>query len=313
MRATPGTGLLALVGPTASGKTEASMPLACALGAEIVSIDSMVVYRGMDVGTAKPTAAERATVPHHLIDVVDAEEPFSAAEFSRLATAAVEDIRGRGVRPLLVGGSGLYFRAVADGLRFPGTEPVTRGLLEAEAIALGPEPMHRRLRELDPVAASRIEPSNVRRTVRALEVAGVTGRAFSSFAADWERYPPDHVRAAGIDMPREVLHRRIEARVAAIMPGLLAETQLLAERGAGRFITSSQAIGYAEALDCLEGRLSQEEAAARTTRRTKALARRQLAWFRRDPRVRWFSVGEEGGIGALDGLIRYLGEEREGA
>jgi tRNA dimethylallyltransferase len=310
---TPGTPLLALVGPTACGKTEASIPLARALGAEIVSIDSMVVYRGMDVGTAKPTPAERAAVPHHLLDVADPAEPFSVAEFEGLAARAIEDVRAGGARPLLVGGSGLYFRAVADRLRFPATEPRTRALLEAEASALGPDALYQRLADVDPAAADRIEPSNVRRTVRALEVAGVTGRPFSSFAADWERYPSEHVRAAGIEIPRAVLHERIERRVAAMLPGLLAETARLAERGSGRFITSTQAIGYAEALACLEGRLSEEEAAARTTRRTKALARRQLAWFRRDPRIRWFPVGNERAMGALDGLIRYLGEEREGS
>jgi len=310
---TSGTPLLALVGPTACGKTEAAIPLAKALGAEILSVDSGAVYRGMDVGTAKPTPAERAAVPHHLLDLVEATEPFSVAEFARLASETVRDVRARGRRPLLVGGSGLYFRAVVDGLRFPGTEAETRALLEAEAGAIGPDALYRRLADLDPVAASRIQPANVRRTVRALEVAGVTGRAFSSFAADWERYPAEHVRAAGVEVPREVLHERIGRRVTAIMPGLLAETRVLAESGAGRFITSSQAIGYAEALACLEGRLTEDEAAARTTRRTKTLARRQLAWFRRDPRIRWFPVGEEGAIGALGGLIRYLGEEREDA
>jgi len=309
---TPGTPLLALVGPTASGKTEASIPLARALGAEIVSTDSMVVYRGMDVGTAKPTAQERAAVPHHLLDVVEPAEPFSVAEFGRIAAGAIETVRAGGAAPLLVGGSGLYYRAVVDGLRFPATEPRTRGLLEAEATALGPDAMYRRLADLDPVAASRIEPANVRRTVRALEVAGITGRAFSTFAADWERYPSEHVRAAGIDVPRRVLHERIDRRVSAMMPGLMEETARLAGGRSERFITSTQAIGYGEALACLEGRLSEEEAAARTARRTKALARRQLAWFRRDPRIRWFPVGEEGAIGALDGLIRYLGEEREG-
>ena len=312
MSATSGI-VRALVGPTASGKTDASIPLAKALGAEILSIDSMVVYRGMDVGTAKPTPTERAAVPHHLLDLVEPSEPFSVAEFARLASEAADGVRLRGNRALLVGGSGLYFRAVVDGLRFPGTEAETRALLEAEASALGPGAMYRRLADVDPVAARRIEPANVRRTVRALEVAGVTGRAFSSFAADWERYPEEHVRAAGIDVPREILQERIERRVAGMMPGLLAETRGLVEMGAGRFITSSQAIGYAEALACLEGRLSEGEAVARTTRRTKNLARRQLAWFRRDPRIQWFSVGEEGAIGALDGLIRYLGEEREDA
>jgi len=306
-------GTLALVGPTAAGKTEASIPLARALGAEIVSIDSMVVYRGMDVGTAKATPQERAAVPHHLLDVIGAAEPFSVAEFRDLAAEAIEGIRGRARVPLLVGGSGLYYRAVVDGLRFPGTEPATRGLLEAEAAALGPEPMYRRLRELDPAAARRIEPANVRRTVRALEVAAVTGRPFSSFAQEWELYAPGRVRAAGVQVPREVLYRRIEARVSAMLPDLIAETRRLLGAGFEGFITSTQAIGYAEATACIRGDLSEQEAEARTVRRTKDLARRQMAWFRRDPRIRWFPVGDEGAIGALDALIRYLGESREDA
>jgi tRNA dimethylallyltransferase len=304
---------LALVGPTASGKTEASLPVARALGAEIVSVDSMVVYRGMDVGTATPTAAERAAVPHHLIDVADPVVPFSVAEFQRRALEAVEGIGRAGRRALLVGGSGLYFRAVVDRLEFPGTEAATRALLEAEAEEAGPDVLYRRLQASDPEAAARIEPGNVRRTVRALEVAAVTGRPFSSFAEAWERYPREHVRAAGVDVPRPVLHARIERRVEAMLPGLLAETRALLEAGVEGFLTSTQAIGYAEAAACLRGEIDETEAAARTVKRTKALARRQLSWFKRDPRIRWFPVGEEGAIGATDALIGYLGATEDDA
>ena len=152
----------------------------------------------MDVGTAKPTAEQRARVPHHLLDLVEPSEPFSVAAFQAAAREAADDVRRRGPRPLLVGGSGLYFRAVVDELEFPGTEPETRGTLEGEAAALGPDRMHRRLAELDPVAASKIDPANVRRTVRALEVAAITGNPFSSYAAAWESYPPERVRVAGI-------------------------------------------------------------------------------------------------------------------
>jgi tRNA dimethylallyltransferase len=303
--------MLAVVGPTASGKTEASIRVARELGAEIVSVDSMLVYRGMDVGTAKPGAAERTAVPHHLVDVIDPDQAFSVAEFQRLALAATSAIEKRGRRTLLVGGSGLYFRAVADRLTFPGTKADTRATLEAEAVALGPEALHRRLAEFDPVAAGRIQPANLRRTVRALEVAAVTGRPFSTFGDDWERYPRENVRVAGIDMPRDVLNARIESRVDAMMPGLLEETRVLVERGFGGFLTSIQAIGYAEASACLAGEASQAKTAATILRRTKALARRQAAWFRRDPRVRWFAAGAEGAEGIAGDLIEYLGGDME--
>ena len=304
---------LALVGPTASGKTEASLPVARALGAEIVSVDSMVVYRGMDVGTATPDAADRAAVPHHLVDVADPDASFSVAEFQELARRAIADIELAGRRPLLVGGSGLYFRAVVDDLEFPGTESGTRALLEAEAAAAGPDALYRRLRDTDPAAAARIEPANVRRTVRALEVAAVTGRPFSSYAEAWERYPAQHVRVAGVDVPRPLLYARIERRVGAIMPGLLQETRALLAAGFGGFLTSTQAIGYLEAAACLRGEIDETEAAARTVKRTKALARRQLSWFRRDPRIRWFSAGEEGAIGAAEAIIGYLGATEDDA
>jgi tRNA dimethylallyltransferase len=304
--------LLALVGPTASGKTEASVAVAEALHAEIVCVDSMLVYRGMDVGTAKPDARQRARVPHHLLDLSEPIEPFSVARFQRLASDAVADIRARGGRVLLVGGSGLYYRAVVDDLSFPGTSPEVRALLEAEATALGPETLYRRLAGFDPEAAGRIEPRNGRRTVRALEVAAITGRAFSHHYEGWDRYPPDGIVAAGVEMGREALHRRIERRVAAMMPGLLAETEALLARGSASFLTSSQAIGYAEAVACLQGRMEADEAAASIVKRTKALARRQRSWLRRDPRIRWFSAGEEGAAGIAEELIAYLGAGVEG-
>ena len=299
--------LLAIVGPTASGKSEVGLAVAEAIGAEIVSVDSMLVYRGMDVGTAKPSLAERARVPHHLIDVARPSEPFSVARYRELAEAAVRGIRARGNRVLLVGGSGLYFRAVVDRLEFPGTDPGTRSMLEAEAAALGPERLHRRLAELDPAAAARIEPRNVRRTVRALEVAAVTGRPFSAFQAAWDRYEPGRVRAAGIEIPREVLAARIEARVRAMVAGgLLEEVRSLVAQGFGRWLTASQAIGYAEFARHLAGELTLEEAVASTVRRTRELARRQMVWFRRDPRIRWFRAGPEGAIALVEELVEYL-------
>ncbi len=299
--------LLAIVGPTASGKSEAAIAVAEAIGAEIVSVDSMLVYRGMDVGTAKPSPADRARVPHHLVDVVEPSEPFTVARYRELAEGAIRGIRERGRRVLLVGGSGLYFRAVVDRLAFPGTDARTRALLELEARALGPERLHARLAELDPAAASRIEPANVRRTVRALEVAAVTGRPFSAFAADWERYEPGRVRAAGVEIPREILAARIEARVRRMLEGgLLEEVRALVERGLGGWLTASQAIGYAEFARHLAGELSLEEAVASTVRRTRELARRQMVWFRRDPRIRWFRAGAEGAVAIVEDLVEYL-------
>ena len=298
---------LALVGPTASGKSEAAVALTHRLGAEIVSVDSMLVYRGMDVGTAKPISAERTRIPHHLVDVAEAEEPFSVARYQELARAVVEDVDGRGHRLLLVGGSGLYFRAIVDELEFPATDPDAREELRAEAEVLGPDRLHRRLAEFDPAAAARIEPTNVRRTVRALEVAAVTGRPFSSYAARWERYPDDRVRAAGIDVPRDVLARRIDARVRGMVDtGLLDEVRALLDRGLFGWLTASRAIGYAEFAGHLRGEITLAEATAETVRRTRELARRQMVWFRRDPRIRWFPAGERGAIDVVDELTEYL-------
>ena len=283
--------LLAIVGPTASGKTEVGIPVAERLGAEIVSVDSTTVYRGMDVGTAKPTLEQRAAVPHHLLDVVEPSERFTVADYQRLAGEAIREISARGRRVLLVGGSGLYFRAVVDDLAFPPTDPDVRDELEREAVAVGGRRLYGRLAEIDPVAAERIEPDNVRRMVRALEVAEITGRPFSSFAEAWGRYPADRVRAVGIAVARPLLAERIERRVRQQLDdGLLREVEALVRRGLERWLTASQAIGYAEFARHLDGTLSLEEATARTVKRTKALARRQLAWFRRDPRIRWTPV-----------------------
>jgi tRNA dimethylallyltransferase len=298
---------LALVGPTASGKTGAALRVAETLDAEILSVDSMLVYRGMDVGTAKPSASERARVPHHLVDLVEPSQPFSVAAYQAAARRASEDVRRRGRTPLLVGGSGLYFRAVVDDLEFPGTEAEVRGALEGEATAAGPERMHRRLAELDPVAASKIEPGNVRRTVRALEVAAITGRTFSSFAAAWERYAPERVRVAGIRLGTQDLATRVEARVQEMLgAGWLGEVEALVAQGLGGWLTASQAIGYAELARHLGGELSLEDAVQQTVKRTRTLARRQMAWFRRDPRIRWFDVGIDGALEATGEIASHL-------
>lgn len=298
---------LALVGPTGSGKTEAAIALAERLGAEIVSVDSMLVYRGMDVGTAKPTPEQRAGVPHHLIDVAEPSEPFSVARYKGFARAAVGGIRLRGRRVLLAGGTVLYLRAIVDDLAFPATDPGLRETIQAEAERVGALSMYERLAAIDPVAAAKIEPGNVRRTVRALEVAELTGRPFSSFAEAWDRYEPDRVRAAGIEMPREVLVKRIEARVGEMLDaGLLAEVRALVERGFGRWLTSTQAIGYAEFALHLAGRMTLDEAVAATVKRTKALARRQVAFLRKDPRIRWFEAGMDGAATLVDEIAEHL-------
>ena len=235
---------LALVGSTASGKTEAAIELGLGFGAEIVSVDSMLVYRGMDVGTAKPTSAQRARVPHHLIDLAEPSEPFSVARYQATGRTALAEIAAREHPALLAGGSGLYFRALVDDLEFPGTDAATRGRLEAEASAIGVDALYRRLAATDPVAAAKIEPGNVRRTVRALEVAAITGRPFSSFAAAWERYPPDRVRAAGVRLTPEALRARIGARVLAMVEGgLVDQVRGHVERGFGGWVNSTHAIG----------------------------------------------------------------------
>jgi tRNA dimethylallyltransferase len=299
--------LLALVGPTAVGKTELSLRLAWALGTEIVSVDSMLVYRGMDLGTAKPSRAERADVPHHLIDLVEPSEPFSIATYQRAANEAIAGIRARGRSALLVGGSGLYLRAIIDDLAFPGTDPTIRAALEREAAVVGAQSMYDRLLTLDPIAAGRIEPANVRRTVRALEVPAITGRPFSAFAESWERYDPGAVRAAGLRMARDVLVARIRDRVDAMLAaGWLGEVRGLMDRGLGRWLTSSQAIGYAELALHVRGEMMLEDAADAIVKRTANLARRQMAWFRRDPRIRWFDVDEAGPAAAFEPILAHL-------
>jgi tRNA dimethylallyltransferase len=300
-------GPLALVGPTASGKTQAGIALAGRFDAEICSVDSMLVYRGMDVGTAKPTAAQRAEVPHHLIDVADPAERFTVARYQSLARATLDGIRGRGRIPLLVGGSGLYFRAIVDDLSFPGEDPVVRADLEREAGSVGLDHLYGRLRALDPVAAGKIEPTNARRVVRALEVPAVTGTEFSAFAGAWARFDAGRVRAAGVAIPRAALGRRIDERVSSMFAaGWVEEVRGLVERGLGNWLTSTQAIGYAELTRHLDGRLSLDEAWAAAARRTRNLARRQMAWFRRDPRIRWFDTGAGGAMDVVDDVGVYL-------
>lgn len=285
---------VAVLGPTASGKSAVAMAVATSdvgrrVGVELLSVDAMQVYRGMDIGTAKPSPEEMSRVPHHLIDLVDASESFTVAQFQTACATAVDDIETRGGTAVFVGGTGLYLRAVVDDLDIPGQWPDLRARLERELVTEGPESLHRRLVELDPAAASKMEPSNGRRIVRALEVCEGSGRAFSSFGPGVDTYPDSPVRQVAILWDRAVLSGRIERRVHDMIDrGLVAEVSALMERGLSR--TALQALGYKEMVDHLEGRASLDEAVATTILRTRQFAVRQERWFRRDPRVRWVRV-----------------------
>jgi tRNA dimethylallyltransferase len=238
-----------------------------------------------------------------LLDLAEPSERFTVARFQ----AAAHEVLTAGHAPLLVGGSGLYFRAVVDDLRFPPEDPAVRAALEAEADALGADELYARLAGADPVAAARIDPSNVRRTIRALEVSTISGAPFSDFAAAWRIYDPARVRVAGIRLDTATLDARVRARVAAMLEaGWLGEVRGLVERGFGAWLTATQAIGYAELAAHLDARLAIDEAMERTVKRTKELARRQMAWFRRDPRVVWFDAGQTGAIGVVDQVRPFL-------
>ena len=299
-------GRLAIVGPTASGKSSLAMAVARHAGnVELISIDSMQVYRGMDIGTAKPAAAERAEVRHHLLDLVDPFDEFTVAEFQRAYRDAVADIDRRSHRAILVGGTGLYHRAVIDDLDLPGEWPDIRDRVAAELESIGAPALHARLAQLDPVAASRMEPTNGRRIVRALEVCEGSGRPFSSFGPGLDAYPTTGLAQIGLRWERSVLAERIELRVHQMMSdGLLAEVELLAERGLSR--TAGQALGYKELLAHLDGELSLVAALDQTIVRTRQFAVRQLRWFQRDPRVRWVDVEHEPVSEALPIVVETL-------
>ncbi len=275
---------LVILGPTASGKSSLALALADLVeGAEIVSVDSMQVYKGMDIGTATPTAAEQEAVRHHLINLVEPTVAFTAGEFQRRTREVLADITWRGGVPILVGGTGLYLRAVIDDLDIPGQFPEVRGELEGCADT---EDLHRQLVAADPVAAARMEPSNRRRIVRALEVTIGSGRPFSSFGPGLETYPPNRFVQVAIRRPRSEVDSRIVARYhTQIEQGFLEEVASLAETGLGP--TARQALGYRELLEHLEGRCTIEEALDQAIRRTIRFARRQERWFRRDPRLHW--------------------------
>lgn len=298
------------MGPTATGKSALAMELARRLPGppvEIVSADAMQVYRGMDVGTAKPSPGDRDEVLHHVVDVVGPDQDFSVARFQAEAETALEGIEARGHRALVVGGTGLYVRAVVDGLRIPGQWADVRDDLETEPDTAA---LHERLHELDPVAAGRMTPSNRRRVVRALEVTIGSGRPFSYFGPGLTTHPGSRFAMAGVWLPRPVVRRRIEQRFRAMLgAGLVEEVRRLAARPEGLSRTASQALGYREVLAHLSGRCSLDQASAEAVRRTKAFARRQRVWFRRDPRITWYGA-EDDPVAVLPALLGDWGGER---
>jgi tRNA dimethylallyltransferase len=295
--------VVAVVGATASGKSELALDLAERVGGEIVNTDAMQVYRGMDVGTAKLAPAERRGLPHHLLDLLDVTETASVAEFQRLARAVIADCHRRGVVPVLVGGSALYTRAVLDDFEFPGTDPALRARLDAELEQHGPAALHARLAARDPAAAAGILPSNGRRIVRALEVLELTGGTFTATLPEHHYVYPGAVQV-GVDIDRATLDRRIEDRVERMWAeGLVEEVRRLEARGLRDGLTASRALGYQQVLAFLAGELSEEEARVRTTAATRRFARRQDSWFRKDARVHWVAYDDPARVDRALGIV----------
>lgn len=292
--------VVALVGPTATGKSDLGLALAHALGGEVVNADAMQLYRGMDIGTAKLTPDERQGVPHHLLDVLDVHEDASVADYQARARTAFREIEGRGNRSVAVGGSGLYVRALLDHMEFPGTDAEVRARLEDRVEAEGSRALHAELAAVDPVAADGIGPRNARRIVRALEVIEITGRPYSASL-------PQHVYEVpavqiGLDCDRAVLDARMAERVERMWSrGLVEEVEHLRAHGMGR--TASRAVGYAEVLAMLRGELTPDEARDAVAAGTRRLARKQMGWFGRDPRVHWLDAQDPDLVERALGLV----------
>ncbi|MGW1885411.1 tRNA (adenosine(37)-N6)-dimethylallyltransferase MiaA [Streptomyces sp. NPDC001970] len=286
--AAPAPRVIAVVGPTAAGKSDLGVHLAQQLGGEVVNADSMQLYRGMDIGTAKLIPQERGGIPHHLLDIWDVTETASVAEYQKLARAEIDRLLAEGRTPVLVGGSGLYVRGAIDALEFPGTDPGVRARLEAELEERGSGALHARLAAADPDAARAILPSNGRRIVRALEVIEITGRPFTANLPGHDAVY-DTVQI-GVDVERPELDERIALRVDRMWEaGLVDEVRALEAQGLREGRTASRALGYQQVLAALAGECTEDEARAETVRATKRFARRQDSWFRRDPRVHWLS------------------------
>jgi tRNA dimethylallyltransferase len=293
--------VIAVVGPTGSGKSDLAVELALELNGEVINADSMQFYRGMDIGTAKITMDERRGVPHHLLDTLDVTEEASVSDFQRESRAAIAQIHSRGKRAILVGGSGLYIRAALDVLEFPGTDPAIRSRLEAELEASGPAPLRARLESVDPVSAARL--GDARRIVRALEVFELTNRPFSSFMPLRDYFQP--AVQIGLEVDREILRDRLARRVhGMVSSGLLAEVQRLDAAGLRSGRTASRALGYAQFLKVLDGASDVEQAAEETILATRQFARRQLTWFRADPRISWLDWQDPARVAKAAALCR---------
>ncbi len=283
-----------LVGPTAAGKSSLAAALVWRYAAEgrtaeVVNADSMLVYRGMDIGTAKPSERERSEIRHHMVDLLEVDQSATVAEFQQLARAAIADCRTRNVIPIVVGGSALYVRAIVDDFEFPGTDPAVRARLEHELLTQGAERLHQRLNDVDPAAAARILPGNARRIVRALEVIELTGRSFPAVLPERRYLLPDVVQI-GLAVDRPTLDARIAARVDAMWAaGLVEEVRRLAAAGLRDSLTASRALGYRQVLRYLDGEISEEQARELTIVGTRKFARRQDSWFRKDGRIVWLA------------------------
>lgn len=298
--------IVAIIGPTAAGKSDLAVGLAQILGnAEIINVDSMQVYRGMDIGTAKLPFDERGGIVHHLLDILDITQPATVAEFQVWAREAIDDCLGRGVVPILVGGSALYIRAVLDKFEFPGTDRAIRARWDADLEARGPEALHTELAERDPAAAAHILPTNGRRIVRALEVLELTGKPYAATLPELS-YAFEHVTVIGIEVPRDVLIQRIARRVDLMWEqGLVDEVRALQEQGLEQGRTASRALGYAQVLDFLHGDCTEDEAREATVVGTRKFARRQDQWFRKDPRIRWIPYNSNEKIEQAQALLNF--------
>lgn len=298
--------LIAIVGPTAVGKTEIAIQLAERMGAEIVSADSRLLYRGMDIGTAKPSAADRARAPHHLIDVADPDEAWSLAVFQQAAREAIADIHAREKLPILVGGTGQYLRAILEGWSPPklAPRPKLRTALQAWTDEIGKDGLHARLTRLDPVAAQGIDPRNLRRTIRALEVIFSTGRKFSEVRGRTDS--PYRVLQIGLIRSREELYQRIDARITAMLnAGWLDEVRSLLEKGYSAELPSMSAIGYSQLVAHIEGKLSLDEAIVQIKHATRMFVRRQANWFKRkDADIHWYEAADVDAILEIEKLVR---------
>jgi tRNA dimethylallyltransferase len=302
--------VIAIVGPTGIGKTALAVSLGMVFPAEVVNADSRQIYRDMDIGTAKPTADERAAIPHHLIDIVDPDQPLTLAEYQRLASTAIADIHGRGKMVLLVGGTGQYVTALLEGWQAPEVPPneVLRSELEADAAVHGPEALFERLRVLDPDSAERMDPHNVRRTIRALEVCLVSGQPFS---VQRRKVPPPYrVLELGLTMERESLYKRLDMRIDRMMEqGLLHEVQTLHSQGYDWRLPSMTGLGYAQLGTYLRGESTLEEAITEIKRNTRTFVRRQYTWFRRHGSPEWLEQPSNDEV--IERIKKWLDEDKQ--